>query len=167
MTDGGSSIPEVQNLLKVLVGSKASGRIAEVGTAFGEGARAIVSALNPDASFVTVEPDPDRYNQAREALAGTQAELINARWQDALPQRAPFDFIFFDGRALDEVGDDALTQAVALLAPGGIVVKDDLTPGSPLAADPMRRALFDDPRLTATEILVTPEMAVVIAVRRP
>src|SRR4051812_20103715 len=97
MTAGGSSIPEVQRLLATLVTSRPGGRIAEIGTAFGEGAAAMAAALPPDATFVTVEPDAERFAAAREALTGTRADLLHARWQDVLPQRGPFDLIFFDG----------------------------------------------------------------------
>lgn len=74
VTGGGSSIPEVQALLSTLVASKPGGRIAEIGTAFGAGATAIVEALPADATFVTVEPDPARYAEACSALAGTRVE---------------------------------------------------------------------------------------------
>src|SRR3954452_19036938 len=91
VTGGGSSIPEVQRLLAVLVAAKPGGRIAEIGTAFGAGAAAIAAELPPGATFVTVEPDPERYAAARDALAGTAAEPVHARWQDVLPARGPFD----------------------------------------------------------------------------
>ena len=61
-------------------------------------------------------------------------------WRDHLPQRAPFDAVFADGG----VGYDAV---VDLLAPGGVLVKDDLTPGRAIEGDPTREALLLDPRL--------------------
>jgi predicted O-methyltransferase YrrM len=115
--------------------------------------------LPAGATFVTVEIDPQRAAQAREALAGTRAEVLEGDWRDHLPQRAPFDALFADGG----VGYD---QVADLLAPGGVIVKDDLTPGGATEGDPTREALLLDPRLEATEILVTPEMAVIVAVRR-
>ncbi|MGO9793031.1 MAG: hypothetical protein ACLP8S_26975 [Solirubrobacteraceae bacterium] len=48
------------------------------------GAMVIASTFAPDAIFVTVEPDPARYAHARDPLAGTRAEIINARWQEDL-----------------------------------------------------------------------------------
>jgi len=159
VTAGAYSIPEVQRLVATLVASKPGGRIAEIGTSYGDGARAIVAALPAGATFVTVELDPDRAAQAREALAGTQAEVLEGDWREHLPQRAPFDAVFADGG----VGYD---EVVDLLAPGGIVVKDDLTPGRPIEGDATREALLLDPRLEATEILVTPQMACIVAVRR-
>jgi predicted O-methyltransferase YrrM len=152
----------VQRLLAALVASKPSGRIAEIGTAFGEGARAIAAALGPEATFVTVEPDPERYAHAREALAETRAELLHGRWEELLPARGPFDLVFFDGGTRGET----IELAVSLLAPGGILVKDDLAPGTPTAGDPLREALLGDARLIGAEILATPTMAAILAVRR-
>lgn len=165
MTRGGSSIPEVQRLLAALAASKIDGNVAEIGTAFGEGALAIASALSADAKFVTVEPDPERFAHAREALAQTRAEVVNARWQEVLPQRAPFDLIFLDGGAPGEIVA-AVDEVIELLSPGGILIKDDLTPGHPVESDLLRAALLQDPRLEGVELLATPEMAVIIAARR-
>ena len=159
MTAGAYSIPEVQRLVATLVASKPGGRIAEIGTSYGDGAKAIVEALPAGATFVTVELDADRAARAQTALAGTGAEVVQGDWLDVLPPRAPFDLVFADGgTAYDRVAE--------LLAPGGILVKDDLTPGRPAAGDATREALLGDPRLEATEVLVTPEMSVIVAVRR-
>jgi predicted O-methyltransferase YrrM len=160
VTAGAYSIPEVQRLLATLVASKPGGRVAEIGTAYGEGARAIADALPADATFVTVEIDPARAAHAREALAGTRAEVVEGDWRDLLPQRGPFDVVFADGGRDYEL-------VIDLLAPGGIVIKDDLSPERPdKDSDPTRRALLADARVEATEILVREDMAVIVAVRR-
>jgi predicted O-methyltransferase YrrM len=54
VTGGGSSIAEVQRLLAVLATGR---RVAEAGTAFGEGAEAMAKTAE---SVVTVELDPSR-----------------------------------------------------------------------------------------------------------
>lgn len=120
MTNGGSSIFEVRRLLAALVASKPGGRIAEIGTAFGDGALAMMAALSPDGSFVTVESDPERFAHAQRALTGTSAEIFNARWQDVLPSEGPFDLVFLDGGGPDEI-IAAVPVLIDLLAPGGIV----------------------------------------------
>jgi predicted O-methyltransferase YrrM len=159
VTAGAYSIPEVQRLVATLVASKPGGRIAEIGTSYGDGAKAILAALPPGTSFVTVELDPERAATAREALAGTEAQVLEGDWRDHLPQLGPFDMLFADGgTGYDEVID--------LLAPGGILVKDDLTPGRAIEGDATREALLLDARVEATEILVTSEMACIVAVRR-
>jgi predicted O-methyltransferase YrrM len=159
LTGGAYSVPAVQRLVATLVASKPGGRIAEIGTSYGDGAEAIASALAGGASFVTVELDAERAAAARARLAGTDAEVLHGDWRDVLPPLAPFDVLFADGG----VGYE---RAVDLLAPGGILVKDDLTPGGAIEGDPVREALLLDPRVAATEILVTTEMACVVAVRR-
>ena len=159
MTAGAYSIPEVQRLVATLVASKPNGKVAEIGTSYGDGAKAIVAALPAGATFVTVELDPERAAQARDALAGTGAEVLEGDWRDHLPQRGPFDALFADG------GGD-YGSVIDLLAPGGVLVKDDLTPGRPIDGDATREALLLDPRVEAAEILVTPQMACIVAVRR-
>ena len=154
MTAGASSIPEVQRLLAVL---SAGRRVAELGTAFGEGAAAIASTA---ASLVTVEIDEARAAQARERLAGLpNLELHVGDWRDFLPARGPFDLVFLDS------GDARTDPAVVrLVARGGLVVKDDLTPGWE-GPDPVREFWTTQPGFVATEVLTTPTSAVLIAAR--
>jgi len=155
VTDGGSSIPAIQALLRAL----AVGRdVAELGTAFGEGAAAMAETAR---SVVTVEVDPDRAAAARERLAGLpNVEALEGDAYELLRGRGPFGLVFADEGAYD------WEAIMALLAPGGILVKDDLTPGRATEGDAAREALLRDPRLEATEVLVTPEMACIVAVRR-
>jgi predicted O-methyltransferase YrrM len=155
LTGGGASLPAVQRLLAVL---SAGRRCAETGTAFGEGAAAIASTA---ASLVTVERDPERAALAAERLTGLEnVELLVGDWRDHLPGRAPFDFLFFDAGRLEDS-----PEAVDLLAPGGLFLKDDLSPDRP-GPDPVRELLFNHPQLVAVEILTTPQTAAVVAVRR-
>ena len=154
MTAGGSSLPEVQRLLAVLAAGR---RAAELGTAFGEGAAAIASTA---ASLVTVEIDEERAAKARERLAGLpRVEVHVGDWRDYLPERAPFDLVFLDS------GDGATDSAVAdLVAPGGLVVKDDLTPGWE-GPDPVRELWTTQPDFVACEVMTTPSTAALIAAR--
>jgi predicted O-methyltransferase YrrM len=155
VTGGGSSIPEVRALLRTL----AAGRdVAELGTAFGDAAAAMAATAR---SVVTVELDPDRAEAARRRLAGVgNVELLEGDCYELLRGRGPFGLVFADGaRPLD------WEAILALVAPGGILVKDDLTPGVPVDGDPVREFLLRDPRLVAAEILTTPETAAIVAVR--
>lgn len=156
MTAGGSSIPAVQALLRVL----AAGRdAAELGTAFGEGAAAMAETA---CSVVTVERDPERAAAARERLAGlANVEALEGDAYGLLRGRGPFGLVFADGGGYD------WEAILALTAPGGLVVKDDLTPGRPVDGDPVREFLLRDPRLAAAEILVGSEFAAIVAVRLP
>jgi predicted O-methyltransferase YrrM len=153
LTDGGSSIPEVRALLRVL----AAGRdVAELGSAFGEGAAAMAETAR---SVVTVELDPERVAVARRRLDGMEnVELLEGRWRDALRGRGPFGLVYADS------GDYEWEAILELVAPGGLIMKDDLTPGGAVDGDSVREFLLRDPRLVATEILVTPTMAAIVAV---
>jgi predicted O-methyltransferase YrrM len=154
VTDGGSSLPAVQALLRVL----AAGRdVAELGTAFGEGAAALAETAR---SVVTVELDPGRAALARDRLAGfDNVEALQGDCYDLLRGRGPFGLVFADGGAYD------WEFIVGLLEPGGILVKDDLTAGREVDGDPVREFLLRDRRLAAGEVLVTPQLAAIVAVR--
>ena len=52
-----------------------------------------------------------------------------------------------------------------LLAPGGIAVLDDLTPGA-AGADPVRDFWLGRSELATAEVLTTPSAAAILAVRR-
>jgi predicted O-methyltransferase YrrM len=155
LTGGGSSLPEVQRLLAVLAAGR---RCAETGTAFGEGAAAIASTA---ASLVTVESDAERAEDAAERLRNlANVELVVGDWRDELPSRAPFEFIFFDAGRAEES-----QAAIDLLAPGGLFVKDDLTPNRP-GPDPVREFLLNHRQLVAVELLTTASTAAIVAAKR-
>jgi len=157
VTDGGSSTAGVQRLLRVLATGR---RVAEIGTAFGEGAAAMAQTAR---ELVTVEIDLGRAEVARALVAGcANVELLVGDWRELLPARGPFELVFADGglRAAD-----AWEAVLALVEPGGTIVKDDLTPGRPIEGDPVREFLLLDPRLVAAEILTTPETAAIVATR--
>ena len=152
MTCGGTATPEVQALLRAL----ATGRDgAELGAAYGETAALLAETAR---SVVTVELDPERAAAARERLRGlANVELLEGDAYEQLRGREPFGLVFADGgRPYDWEAILALTE------PGGLIVKDDLTPGRPVDGDDVREFLLRDPRLAAAEILATPGMAVIV-----
>jgi len=87
-------------------------------------------------------------------------ELLVGDWREHLPIRAPFELIFFDAGHADDSED-----AIDLLAPAGLFVKDDLTPNRP-GPDPVRDLLLNHAHLVAVEVLTTPETAAIVAARR-
>jgi predicted O-methyltransferase YrrM len=156
VTAGGSSLPEVQRLLAVLATGR---RVAEIGTAFGEGAAAIAATAH---ELVTVERDPERAAVARGRLAGlANVELLVGDWRELLPPRAPFELVFLDGGR-----SKADPAALGLVAPGGLLVMDDLTPDRP-GPDRVRELWLSNPAVAAVEILTTPATAAIVAARRP
>ena len=81
-------------------------------------------------------------------------------WRDALRGRGPFGLVFADGGFYEW---DAILE---LVEPGGLIVKDDLTPGRAIDGDPVRTFLLRDPRVAAMELAVTPAMNVIVAAKR-
>jgi predicted O-methyltransferase YrrM len=159
LTDGATAIPEVQALLRAL----AAGRdVAELGAAFGETAAVMAETAR---SVVTVERDSERVAIARERLAGlAKVELLEGDAFEQLHGRGPFGLVFVDG-GLRPVTQEKWEAILALAEPGGILVKDDMSPGRPVEGDEVREFLLRDPRLAAAEILATPEMAVIVAAK--
>jgi protein-L-isoaspartate O-methyltransferase len=149
----------VQALLRTL----AAGRdVAEMGAAYGETAAVLAETAR---SVVTVELDFERVVVARERLAGLpNVELLEGDVYEHLRGRGPFGLVFVDG-GLRPVTEERRDAILALVEPGGFLVKDDLTPGRPVEGDEVREFLLRDRRLAASEILVTPEMAVIVAAR--
>jgi predicted O-methyltransferase YrrM len=170
----GSSIPEVGRLLMALVAQRPRGRVAEIGTACGVGAAWIASALGPEASLVTVETDAERAGAVDRLFAGQpNVRVLHGDWHELLPSEGPFDLLFFDGGQWKSGDVPAESEeALALVAPGGAVLIDDLTPealwpqewrGKP---DLAREFWLGDERLAGAEILTTPQTAAILAVRR-
>ena len=79
-----------------------------------------------------------------------------------LPRLGPFELVFADG-GLRSPSD--WERIPPLVERGGLIVKDDLTPGRAVDGDPVREFLLRDPRLAAVEILTTPATAAIVAVR--
>jgi len=126
-----------------------------------------VSGLAPTASFVTIESDPARSDAAATLLASyPNARVLRGHWRDILAY-GPFDLLFADTPAKREEPETVLDA----LAPGGLIVLDDLTPeeywppewrGRP---DPVREVWLNDPRLSAAELLLTPTACAILATR--
>jgi predicted O-methyltransferase YrrM len=162
VTGGATAIPEVQALLRAL----AAGRdVVEMGAAYGETAAVLAETAR---SVVTVEHDPERVAIARERLACLEnVELLEGDVYEELGGRGPFGLVFADGGVRQGDREGNWEAILALTEPGGLIVKDDLTPSRPVEGDDIREFLLRDPRLAAAEILATPEMAVIIAVKLP
>lgn len=157
--------PEVGRLLHVLAASRGRERVAEIGTGTCVGAAWIVSALAPQTPFFTAENDPGRAAAARELFAADEnVQVLEGDWRELLPPEGPFDLLFYDATKQLRPRDDGELVA-GLLAPGGIAVLDDLTPGFE-GPDPVREFWLSRPDLAVTEVLTTPDSAAILAVRR-
>ncbi len=165
-----SCTPEVGRLLYTLAARCDRGTVAEIGTGYGVGAAWIASGLRPPVSLVTVEIDEARAAAARSLFSGYPNVLVlHGDWHEILDY-APFTMLFADGGEAKEREPEVLLDA---LEPGGLLIFDDLTPESHWTPeqrqrwnpDPLRSFWLNDPRLAATEILLAPASAAILAVR--
>ncbi len=157
-----SCSPETGRLLQVLAGQRGRTRVAEIGTGSGVGSAWILSALDPEVAFVTVELDEQRAAEAAELFADDDnATVLQGDWQEVLAEEAPFDLLFADGgrSKYDE-------ELLGLLAPGGTLFLDDLTP-SYADPDPLRELWLEHPRLIAVELQISPREAVIVGTLQP
>jgi predicted O-methyltransferase YrrM len=150
-------------LLHVLAGMRGRMRVAETGTGVGYGAAWIVSALDASVPFFTAELDEGRAAAAAELLREDEnVHVLEGDWHNVLPPHGPFDLLFHDGskRRPDLDGEETL----GLVAPRGLVVLDDLTPGRE-GPDRVREFWLGHPGLAAAEIQVSGQESVIVAVR--
>jgi predicted O-methyltransferase YrrM len=89
--------------------------------------------------------------------------VLEGDWHELMPPEAPFDLLFYDGGGKQHPDVDG-EQVRGLLAPGGTLVMDDLTPGWE-GPDPVREFWLRDPRLAACELQVSRRECVIVAVR--
>jgi predicted O-methyltransferase YrrM len=155
-----ASLPGVGLFLAVLAAGCRGGRIAEAGTGVGVGAAWIASAMPADCTLVTVEYDEQRAGAAAALLAADdRVEVVCGDAWEILPARGPFDLLFADGGSTrDQMRSGAIVDLVAV---GGKLVVDDVTPvqalppDSPVRADDVKRRLFrTDPRLVSAEVVL-------------
>ena len=128
-----SNIPiirtETQTLLRMLLALKKPQQILEIGTAVGFSALLMLEAAESDVHITTIENYEKRIPKARENFARSGHEscfsLLEGDAKDILPRLdGPYDFIFMD--AAKGQYPFFLEDAVRLLAPGGVLVTDNV-----------------------------------------
>lgn len=148
----------------MLAAARGRTRAGEIGTGHGVGAAWILSALDPAVPFVTVELDAGRAAAAGALFADDpNVTVLQGDWHEALPREAPFDLLFYDGGGKQRPDLDG-DQVLGLLAPGGTLVMDDLTPGRG-EHDSVRQFWLPHPELVAVEVMLSPAMAAIVATR--
>jgi len=153
---------EVGALLHVLAAQGGRRRVAEIGTGCGVGAAWIVSALDPAVAFVGTELDASLAAAADALFADDpNVRVLAGDWRSVLEPEAPFDLVFVDAA---DAKDDA-DAVLRLLAPRGLALLDDFTPGLP-APDRRRSQWLSHPELVAVELLTTPTSSAILVARR-
>lgn len=159
-----SCIPEVGQLLRLLIAGARPGSVAEIGTGCGVSSAWMLAGLQSYHQFISVEKDRALYQGVSELFANqARATLILGDWREILNHQ-PFQFIFVDVGEAKDAGADAVIGAIAL---GGLILLDDFTPLHLRAdkTDTRRETWLKDSRLIATEILTTPTTAAILAVK--
>lgn len=161
-----SSLPEVGRLLAVLTAALPHGRIAEIGTGCGVGTAWMASSLHTDATVVTIDTNADYVNAVRHLFADDpRIQVLHGDWRE-LRAYAPVQLLFADGGHVKAEHPDAV---IDLVARGGLVVLDDLTPEEYWPeewkgqVDVTREFWLNTARVVATEIRVTERHAVIVA----
>ncbi|WP_052850211.1 O-methyltransferase [Streptomyces avicenniae] len=133
-------------LLAALAAARPGARVLELGTGAGEGAAWLLDGMDATASLVSVEQDAEVQGVARRHLgADPRLTLVTGdggAWLEAY-DGPPFDLVFADtwpGKFTH------LDRALALVAPGGSYLVDDLdpVPGWPAGHETDVRRLLDE-----------------------
>jgi predicted O-methyltransferase YrrM len=157
-----SCAPAVGQLLRLLAAGRPGARVGEIGTGCGVGTAWLLSGLDQAGSLVSVELDPGRAAEVGQLLEDLpQARVVTGDWSQ-MRDHGPFDLLFPD---VGPVKRDEPEALLALLAPGGLILLDDLTPGAQIAGDPIREFWLRDGRVAASELQVSPTISVMVAAR--
>lgn len=148
-------------LLRVL--ARRCARAGEIGTGCGVGSAWILAGLAPGGSLVTIERDADLVARVRRVLADQPAVRVRQGDWRRLLDEPPFDLLFADVSEARDHGEDVLRA----LAPGGLVVLDDLAPEADPDHDPVRAYWLANPDVAVAEVAVSPREAVLVAARLP
>ncbi|KAJ1458575.1 S-adenosyl-L-methionine-dependent methyltransferase [Pelagophyceae sp. CCMP2097] len=133
--------PEKGVMLEAEVASRRPARVLEVGTFLGYMTVRLARAMPPDSELVTIELDPTNYATAQKvlgkALPAAQRSRVDSRLgasSDVIAAlREPkFDMVLMDHWKPEYAKDLELLRKRGLLAPGALVVADNvLFPGAP------------------------------------
>ncbi len=165
-----SSSRQTGALLRVLAASKPGGRFLELGTGVGVGAAWLLDGMDATATLDTVEIHPEACELARGILGDdprvTVHEADTRDWVRAHRDER-YDLVFADAGAPKFFERDL---TVSLLAPGGILVADDLLPQDkwvsqhPELVSRYRETVFDDDRIVT--VLIDWASGLSVSVRR-
>ena len=166
-----ASEPRTGALLQVLAGSKMRGRMLELGTGTGIGTAWLLSGMDGESSLISIDTDPEVQGVAKELLGGDRRlTLLNedaAVFMRNQPKHS-FDLIFADAMPGKY---EALDDALALVAPGGFYIIDDMLPQPNWPANHSEKVMILLYRLSANpQFHVAPLVwasGVAVLVRKP
>ncbi len=132
--------PETTKLLHILSLTKKPKKILELGTGIGCSA-IILSKASEDSSILTVEKNPDNYNEALSLISlnnlSDRIKVINDDGinvlKDLAEKNEKFDFIFLDSAKAQYI--DYYPYLTDMLTNGGMLVTDNVLYGGMVATD--------------------------------
>jgi predicted O-methyltransferase YrrM len=122
------SEPDTGAMLRVLAASKPGGKLLELGTGTGLATVCLAAGMSADATLLSVDTDERVQAVARDALVhDPRVRFVLADGLDVIrgQARGSFDLIFADAWPGKY---DGLDVTLALLAPGGLFIVDDMLP---------------------------------------
>jgi predicted O-methyltransferase YrrM len=162
--------PRTGALLRTLAAAKPGGRLLEVGAGLGIGTAWLAAGMDAASRLLTLEIDDEAADLVRDLFAGDdRVELVHTDATEWLERYdgEPFDLVFVDTTVTKFERRDLL---LAHLAPGGLLVADDLLPGPtwtadhPPRVDRLRHEIVRQPELVTT--LMDWASGLVVAARR-
>jgi predicted O-methyltransferase YrrM len=112
--------------LRLLAAAGGAKSVVEVGTGTGVSGVHLLRGMRPDGVLTTVDTEPDRQQQAREAyreagLAANRSRFICGAALDVLPRLTDgaYDLVFCDADRLEYLA--YLDESLRLLRPGGVL----------------------------------------------
>lgn len=122
------SEPRTGTLLRMLAASKPGGKLLELGTGTGLATTWLLAGMDARARLVSVDTDPRVQDVAREAMTNdARVSFVLDDGLDFIRRQAPasFDLVFADAIPGKYEG---LSEALALVRPGGFWIGDDMLP---------------------------------------
>lgn len=166
-------IDEVGRLLMALAASVTEGVIGEIGTGAGVGTAWLAEGKRNEVALLSVEKEARLAQAAGELFQDENGvEILQGDWRETFVRRGPFQLLFADGGGVGTASADQWLDLAELIAPGGMMVLDDLTPEAlwPEAwknqTDPKREFAFNSGYFHSTEVLSRPNVSTLILVKR-
>jgi predicted O-methyltransferase YrrM len=155
-------------LLRLLASQFQGGVLGEIGSGCGVGTAWLVSALAPGTTLVTVEKNNALSAVVRSLFESySMVRVLYGDWNEII-KFGPFSMLYVSARTARFCAPEVLMEALRL---GGVLVIDGLVPLEQLSydmqlkTDPVRSFWLNDPRLEATEILVSSNEAIILTSR--
>jgi predicted O-methyltransferase YrrM len=148
--------PDTARLVHILIQSAGCGRIVEIGGAYGYSAIWLAHASRiTGGRFTSIEINPKLIEMANQNVAeaglADSVEFILGDAREILPTlKTPLDFVLLD--CWEWLYVDFLKIIAPMLRPGGLLVSDNVNPGTREESDQYIQALRDHPLMESVSV---------------